>query len=171
MGGRPKAADVAAPLASSYMDLNQDVKSDSPVSTAIHKRLRAAKKKITRIAELEAKQAAGGTLTEEQVPVVASKACVLAVIEELEKLGTVLADAVKEEHALVMSKAQQAALAAVAAKEELAKKEAEEAVSKAKAEAEAAVQAAATSAAAVSDASVRDAITKLVHLCYFSTVR
>jgi glyceraldehyde-3-phosphate dehydrogenase/erythrose-4-phosphate dehydrogenase len=40
---------------------------EAPVAMVIHKRLRAAKKKMNRIQELEAKQAAGATLTEEQV--------------------------------------------------------------------------------------------------------
>jgi hypothetical protein len=52
----------------------------SPVSLVIFKRLRAARKKLNRIQELEARLAGGTPLTEEQTPVVAGKTAVLATI-------------------------------------------------------------------------------------------
>jgi hypothetical protein len=103
-----------------------------------------------------------------KVPVVASKAGVAAVIDELEKLTPLLADAVKEEQGLVKSKAasdataraEKATAAAVAA-----------AAKAARDEAHAAAADAAAQAAADAEARLQDAVRKLVALGYFSTVR
>lgn len=146
-----------------------DGKGDGPVVTAIQKRLRAAKKKLNRVAELEAKQAAGTALTEEQVPVVNSKPSVLAVIDELEKLAGLIGDAVKEEQGLVRKKAEEDALAVVAKREGAMRAEAEAEAAAAAARAEG--EAAAAAAVAEGEARLRDAVAKLVQLIYFSTVR
>lgn len=68
-----------------------------PAVRELHKRVRNAKKKLGRVTELEDLRASGHTLTPEQVPVLGTKPCLVAVLEELGKFEPLLQQAVKEE--------------------------------------------------------------------------
>ncbi|CAN6675998.1 unnamed protein product [Malus baccata var. baccata] len=80
--------------------------SDGPVLSLINKRLRALRKKQNRIVQMEESLAQGKALNKEQEGVLQSKAGVVALIEELEKLRQPLADAVAEEQSLAVQRHQ-----------------------------------------------------------------
>lgn len=71
--------------------------SDGPVLTVINKRLRALRKKQSRILQMEESRSKGKTLNKEQEETLRSKSAVIAAIDELEKLRQPLAAAVVEE--------------------------------------------------------------------------
>ncbi|XP_044490663.1 uncharacterized protein LOC123214758 [Mangifera indica] len=74
--------------------------SDGPVLNVINKRLRALRKKLNRITQMEDALSQGKTLNKEQEEVLRSKPQVTSLIDELEKLRLPLASAVSEELAL-----------------------------------------------------------------------
>ncbi|KAL8111926.1 hypothetical protein AgCh_019575 [Apium graveolens] len=71
--------------------------SDGPVLSLINKRLRALRKKINRITQMEDSISQGKTLNKEQEEVFRTKPSVISAIDELEKLKQPLAIAVSEE--------------------------------------------------------------------------
>nr|VDD56664.1 unnamed protein product [Brassica oleracea] len=73
---------------------------EGPVMALINKRLRAFRKKLNRIAQMEESISQGKTLNKEQQEVLRSKPSVLVLIEELDKLRNPLSNAVSEEIAL-----------------------------------------------------------------------
>lgn len=77
--------------------------SEGPILSVISKRLRALRKKLNRIAQMEESLAQGKTLNKEQQDVLRSKPDVLARIDEVEKLRPPLSSAVEEEHSLALS--------------------------------------------------------------------
>ncbi|KAF8088430.1 hypothetical protein N665_0543s0038 [Sinapis alba] len=98
---------------------------EGPVMALINKRLRALRKKLNRITQMEESISQGKTLNKEQQEVLRSKPSVLILIEELEKLRTPLSAAVSEEIVLATtqnhhnaSSSDQNTTAAVAAPEE-----------------------------------------------------
>ncbi|KAK4777881.1 hypothetical protein SAY87_018068 [Trapa incisa] len=70
---------------------------DGPVLSVINKRLRALRKKLNRITQMEESLAQGKSLNKEQEEVLRSKPNVLASIDELEKLRPPLSVAIQEE--------------------------------------------------------------------------
>eukprot|EP00197_Chlamydomonas_leiostraca_P011291 CAMPEP_0202864522 /NCGR_PEP_ID=MMETSP1391-20130828/4729_1 /ASSEMBLY_ACC=CAM_ASM_000867 /TAXON_ID=1034604 /ORGANISM="Chlamydomonas leiostraca, Strain SAG 11-49" /LENGTH=284 /DNA_ID=CAMNT_0049544273 /DNA_START=117 /DNA_END=968 /DNA_ORIENTATION=+ len=83
----------------------------SPVLLVVHRRLRAAKKKLTKIQELEAQQSSGKQLNADQLATLTTKQFVLATVEELEKIQEPLHAAIAEEVQLARDKAATDALA------------------------------------------------------------
>uniref|UniRef100_A0A803MB11 Glycine-rich protein n=1 Tax=Chenopodium quinoa TaxID=63459 RepID=A0A803MB11_CHEQI len=73
---------------------------EGPVLSVMTKRLRALRKKLNRISQMEDSVAQGKTLNKEQQDVLRSKPAVVAVIDELDKLRAPLTTAVEEEHSL-----------------------------------------------------------------------
>ncbi|KAH0878432.1 hypothetical protein HID58_065826 [Brassica napus] len=71
--------------------------SEGPVMGLINKRLRALRKKLNRITQMEESISQGKTLNKEQQEVLRSKPSVLVLIEELDKLRAPLSAAVSEE--------------------------------------------------------------------------
>ncbi|KAK9675774.1 hypothetical protein RND81_11G030300 [Saponaria officinalis] len=74
--------------------------SDGPVLSVIAKRLRALRKKLNRITQMEDSLSQGKTLNSEQLDVLRSKPAVVAVIDELEKLRAPLSSALDDELSL-----------------------------------------------------------------------
>ncbi|EOA40534.1 hypothetical protein CARUB_v10009264mg [Capsella rubella] len=74
--------------------------SEGPVMGLINKRLRALRKKLNRITQMEESVSQGKTLNKEQEEVLRSKPAVVVLIEELEKLRAPLSAAVSEEISL-----------------------------------------------------------------------
>ena len=74
--------------------------SEGPVLNLINKRLRALRKKLNRITQMEEAIAQGKPINKEQEEVLRSKPAVLALIDELDKLRQPLAQAVAEELSL-----------------------------------------------------------------------
>uniref|UniRef100_A0A803QD83 Uncharacterized protein n=1 Tax=Cannabis sativa TaxID=3483 RepID=A0A803QD83_CANSA len=81
--------------------------SDGPVLSLINKRLRALRKKLNRIVQLEEGIAQGKPIVKEQEEVLRSKPVVSALIDELEKLRQPLSAAVDEEINLAVQNHQQ----------------------------------------------------------------
>ncbi|CAN6896688.1 unnamed protein product [Brassica oleracea] len=73
---------------------------EGPVMALINKRLRALRKKLNRITQMEESISQGKTLNKEQQEVLRSKPSVVVLIEELDKLRAPLSNAVSEEIAL-----------------------------------------------------------------------
>ncbi|KAJ0257752.1 hypothetical protein HA466_0085660 [Hirschfeldia incana] len=73
---------------------------EGPVMALINKRLRALRKKLNRISQMEESISQGKSLNKEQQEVLRSKPSVLVAIEELDKLRAPLSAAVSEEIAL-----------------------------------------------------------------------
>ncbi|KAK1376510.1 Glycine-rich protein [Heracleum sosnowskyi] len=71
--------------------------SDGPVLNLINKRLRALRKKLNRISQMEDSISQGKTLNKEQEEVFRTKSSAISAIDELEKLKQPLAIAVSEE--------------------------------------------------------------------------
>lgn len=113
----------------------------SPVALCLAKRLRACRKKLRKIEDVEAAVAAGKEINEEQRQLLeqSRKAGLIAVIDELEKLSAPVKEALTEEVKLVKQSGYDAAMADFKKQEErrLAR-EAKEAAEKAAAEAAAA---------------------------------
>ncbi|XP_030961565.1 uncharacterized protein LOC115982944 isoform X1 [Quercus lobata] len=74
--------------------------SEGPVLNLINKRLRALRKKLNRITQMEEAIAQGKPINKEQEEVLRSKPAVVALIDELDKLRQPLAQAVAEELSL-----------------------------------------------------------------------
>ncbi|KZV32254.1 hypothetical protein F511_26558 [Dorcoceras hygrometricum] len=91
---------MAAVAASSLSESTND----GPVLSVINKRLRALRKKLNRIAQMEESVAQGKTLNKEQDETLKSKPSVLAGIDELEKLRQPLSEAIGQEISLALEK-------------------------------------------------------------------
>ncbi|KAK4402919.1 hypothetical protein Sango_1032600 [Sesamum angolense] len=86
---------------------SSEVGSDGPVLNLINKRLRALRKKLNRISQMEESVSQGKTLNKEQEETLRSKPSVLAGIDELEKLRQPLSQAVNQEIQLALEKNKQ----------------------------------------------------------------
>ncbi|KAK9828664.1 hypothetical protein WJX72_001390 [[Myrmecia] bisecta] len=109
-----------------------DLEKGSAVITLIAKRLRAARKKLGRVAEVEKARDEGKPINSDQEAMLRSRPSLEANIEELERLLPLLKDAVKEEKAVAVEQAvsekdAQHEKEKVALAEEAARKEAEKA--------------------------------------------
>lgn len=116
---------------------------DSPVALCLQKRLRACRKKLRKIEDVEAAVAAGKEINEEQRQVLAEsrKAGLIAVIEELEKLAAPVKEALTEEVKLIKQSGYDEAMAQFKKQEEARlAKEAKQAEEKAAADAAAAAE-------------------------------
>ena len=151
---------------------------DGPVLTVIAKRLRAFRKKLNQIKEVEDKVGEGKEINDDQREKLASKQAILSAIDELEKLGSLLGDAVQDEAAVHRQHGREEAEAEFKAAE--AEKRAEEAMKEAARDAAQAVDAvekeeeqkeAEQHAAAHPPALDTKAIEKFVQIMYFSQVR
>ncbi|XP_073035817.1 uncharacterized protein [Primulina eburnea] len=91
---------MAAMAASSLSDTTND----GPVLNVINKRLRALRKKLNRITQMEESVSQGKTLHKEQDETLRSKPSVLAGIDELEKLRQPILEAVGQEVSLALEK-------------------------------------------------------------------
>ncbi|KAM7468575.1 hypothetical protein LguiB_016137 [Lonicera macranthoides] len=79
---------------------------DGPVLSLINKRLRALRKKVNRISQIEEAIAQGKTINKEQEDVLRSKPYITASIDELDKLRQPLSSAVAEEVSLAIQRRQ-----------------------------------------------------------------
>ncbi|KAL0421197.1 UNVERIFIED_CONTAM: hypothetical protein Slati_3142600 [Sesamum latifolium] len=86
---------------------SSEMGSDGPVLNLINKRLRALRKKLNRITQMEESVSQGKTLNKEQEETLRSKPSVLAGIDELEKLRQPLSQAVNQEIELALEKNKQ----------------------------------------------------------------
>ncbi|XP_038713915.1 uncharacterized protein LOC120007630 [Tripterygium wilfordii] len=77
---------------------------DGPVLSVVNKRLRALRKKYSRIIQMEDSVSQGKLLNSEQQEVLRSKPAVSALIDELEKLRSPLSGAVQEEISLSINR-------------------------------------------------------------------
>lgn len=112
--------------------------SESPVALCLAKRLRACRKKLRKIEDVEAAKAAGKDLNPEQQALLdeGKKAGLIAVIDELEKLAQPVKEALSEEVKLIKQSGYDAAMAEFQKKEEARlAREAKEAEEKAAADA------------------------------------
>jgi len=115
---------------------------ESPVVSCLAKRLRACRKKLRKIEDVEAAAAAGKEINEEQRVLLTTKVGLIAVIDELEKLGAPLKEALVEEVKSIKQSGYDAAMSEFEKKEEARlAREAKEAEEKAAAEAAAAAAA------------------------------
>ncbi|GER51511.1 glycine-rich protein [Striga asiatica] len=96
-------AASAAPAPSS----SETAATDGPALNLINKRLRALRKKLNRIAQMEESLSQGKILNKEQEETLRSKSSVLAGIDELEKLRQPLLQAVEQEVELALEKIKQ----------------------------------------------------------------
>ncbi|KAI3452800.1 hypothetical protein Pfo_009463 [Paulownia fortunei] len=94
---------MAAASASSASEIT----TDGPVLNLINKRLRALRKKLNRITQMEESQSQGKILNKEQEDTLRSKSFVLAGIDELDKLRQPLSHAVDQEIELALEKNKQ----------------------------------------------------------------
>ncbi|XP_042025197.1 uncharacterized protein LOC121772243 [Salvia splendens] len=91
------AAEAPAPSQS-------EIANEGPVLNLVNKRLRALRKKLNRISQMEESRAQGKTLNKEQEETVRSKPYVVAGIEEFEKIRQPLLSAVDQEIELALAK-------------------------------------------------------------------
>ncbi|CAN6298219.1 unnamed protein product [Urochloa humidicola] len=96
MAASPTASSSSAPTAAAAAAAAAEA-TDGPVLSVVSKRLRALRKKLNRITQMEESVVAGKKLNPEQEEVLRSKPVVAALIEELERLRGPLASAVAEE--------------------------------------------------------------------------
>ncbi|KAF8681843.1 hypothetical protein HU200_045285 [Digitaria exilis] len=94
MAASPTASSSSAPTAAATAAAEATY---GPVLSVVSKRLRALRKKLNRITQMEDSMAAGKTLNREQEEVLRSKPTVVAQIDELERLRAPLASALAEE--------------------------------------------------------------------------
>ncbi|GFP80046.1 hypothetical protein PHJA_000148000 [Phtheirospermum japonicum] len=94
---------AAASAASSCSEIT----TDGPVLNLINKRLRALRKKLNRISQMEDSRSQGKALNKEQEETLRSKSAVLAAVDELEKLRQPLLQAVGQEIELAFEKNKQ----------------------------------------------------------------
>jgi hypothetical protein len=166
----------------------------SPVASCVARRLRSAKKRLRKIEETEERAStAGKELSEDQLASIAAKPGLLAVIEELERLTTLMKEAAGEEAKLHRQAGHDAAAAEWGKKQErerrareaaegaaaAAKAAAEEARAEAQAAAAAAQEQIARLAAAAAQASSKPAepvpdpmggVKKILQFLYFAQV-
>jgi len=90
----------APPPAHSEPVLDCDDKSQGPVLTTLAKRLRACRKKLRKIEDIEAAVGLGKEINEEQRVALTSKPGLVAVIDELEKLTSLVGQALVDEAAV-----------------------------------------------------------------------
>ncbi|EYU28690.1 hypothetical protein ABFS82_12G108300 [Erythranthe guttata] len=83
---------------------SSDIITEGPVLNLINKRLRALRKKMNRISQMEESLSQGKALNKEQEETLRSKSSVLAGIDELEKLRQPLSEAVNQEIQLALEK-------------------------------------------------------------------
>jgi hypothetical protein len=159
----------------------------SPVASAVAKRLRACRKKLRKIEETEERAASGKELDEAQRALIAGKPGLLAVIEELDKLTSLMKEAAAEEAKLHRQAGFEAASAEWQRKEErrqrreaeAKEREAAQAEGQARARQEEAAQAKADKAIEAKPAAEEAGakpdpmqhVRPLVQLLYFSQVR
>ncbi|GER55953.1 glycine-rich protein [Striga asiatica] len=98
---------MAAVTPAPALSLSSETATDGPVLNLVNKRLRALRKKLNRIAQMEDSVSQGKTLNKEQEETLRSKSSVLAGIDELEKLKQPLLQAVGQEIELVLEKNKQ----------------------------------------------------------------
>lgn len=79
---------------------------DGPVLSLINKRLRALRKKLNRITQIEEAIAQGKTINKEQEDVLRSKPYITASVDELDKLRQPLSSAVSDEVSLAIHRHQ-----------------------------------------------------------------
>ncbi|CAL4918445.1 unnamed protein product [Urochloa decumbens] len=96
MAASPTASSSSAPAAAAAAVAAAEA-TDGPVLSVVSKRVRALRKKLNRITQMEESLASGKKLNPEQEEVLRSKPAVAALIEELERLRGPLASAVAEE--------------------------------------------------------------------------
>ena len=84
-----------------------DSNNEGPLLSVVSKRLRALRKKLNRILQMEDSLSQGKTLNQEQQEVLRSKSSVLALIDELEKLRAPLSTALHEEISIALNSSQQ----------------------------------------------------------------
>lgn len=106
---------------------------EGPVITVFTKRLRACRKKLRRIEDVEAAVSGGKEINEEQRALLAGKSNLVAVVDELEKLQTLVAQALVDEAAVHRQHGYENAMAEV--KQQEAERRAKEAMEAAAAEA------------------------------------
>ncbi|CAA0834718.1 glycine-rich protein [Striga hermonthica] len=98
---------MAAPKAS---QLSSDkISNEGPVLAVFNKRLRALRKKLNRISQMEESLSKGKTLNKEQEETLRSKSSVIATINELEKILQPVSEAVDLEIQLALDKFKQTA--------------------------------------------------------------
>lgn len=146
---------------------NDADKGQGLVVTVIAKRLRAARKRLRNIEEIEAKRDGGKALNADQEDSLKAKPGVVAVIDELEKLISLLEKAAEEETEAAVSRAVGDALAVAKAEHEAAREADRAAAEAASAEAAAAAAEAAVAEATADTVSESD-VHRLVELLYFS---
>ncbi|KAL3841024.1 hypothetical protein ACJIZ3_025615 [Penstemon smallii] len=83
---------------------SSEITTEGPVLNLINKRLRALRKKLNRISQMEDSLSQGKTLNKEQEETFRSKPSVLSAIDELEKLREPLAQAIGQEIQLALEK-------------------------------------------------------------------
>ncbi|KAK4423779.1 hypothetical protein Salat_1960800 [Sesamum alatum] len=91
-------------MAAASASSSSEITTDGPVLNLINKRLRALRKKLNRISQMEESLSQGKTLNKEQEETLRSKSSVLAAIDELEKLRQPLSQAVDQEIELALEK-------------------------------------------------------------------
>ncbi|CAO2829147.1 unnamed protein product [Amaranthus hypochondriacus] len=84
-----------------------DSNNEGPLLSVVSKRLRALRKKLNRILQMEDSLSQGKTLNKEQEEVLRSKSSVLALIDELERLRAPLSTALHEEISIALSNSSQ----------------------------------------------------------------
>ncbi|RMZ52457.1 hypothetical protein APUTEX25_000036, partial [Auxenochlorella protothecoides] len=165
---------------------SMDAETTSPVLLALAKRLRNQRKKLRGIDEIQAKADVGKALNADQEAALASKASIVAAVEELERLTKLLKEPLAEEVAAARQEGEAAAAARGGSLRLMAEwlAEREDAVAKAVGPlrqqlSEAKTNAAADAKAAKLAAAAREAAAKkegealvgrLVELLYFATV-
>ncbi|KAL6577834.1 hypothetical protein OROMI_010162 [Orobanche minor] len=90
--------------AASAASSSSEITTEGPVLSMINKRLRALRKKLNRIAQMEESVSQGKILNKEQEETLRSKSSVLGGIDELEKLRQPLLQAVGQEIELALEK-------------------------------------------------------------------
>ncbi|KAL6566494.1 hypothetical protein OROGR_002109 [Orobanche gracilis] len=93
--------------AASAASSSPEMATEGPVLNMINKRLRALRKKLSRIAQMEESVSQGKTLNKEQEETLRSKSFVIGGVEELEKLRHPLSQAVGQEIELALDKNKQ----------------------------------------------------------------
>lgn len=173
MAGKKKnAAAAAAPEPAPEVD--------GPVLIVLKKRLRAANKKLRKIEDVEAAAATGKEINEEQRALLAGKPGLQAVIDELEKLSTLLCQALGDEATVHEQHGYEKAMAEV--KQQEAERHAKEAMEAAAAEAAKAADKVAEAEEKHDKATVTEpkepekpdhkpVVEKLLQLLYFAQVR
>jgi hypothetical protein len=174
----PMKKKIAPPPAQSEPVMDGDDKSQGPVLTTLAKRLRACRKKLRKIEDIEAAIGLGKEINEEQRVALSSKPGLVAVIDELEKLTSLVGQALVDEAAVHRQHGYENAMAEVKkaeaerhAKEamEAAAKEAAKAADKVEAE-EKHDKAVATDYQEPEKPDHKEELEKVLQLLYFSHV-